>query len=292
MRAMAHALASLAAASLVPGVVESSQRGDALPWLAAAVAGVLPDVLERLSLALARADVLYTPDPLVRVADNEREAGRAVAETACLALATGRMTSLRLRPLPSSCGAFSVRVRRDALPSGMPAFPPVWPAEVEVRVPDGAQMAFHPAPNGRCLARIDVRDACGRGRGRAHSALLLLGGAAALVAWGVPAGVAAGAALFTHAVLDAMGTQGIPLWRRGGRVLAARRWRDEDVRVWRAVAGVSVGTLGVALALGTAFVAHPRRVVAAALVVAAGLFAAAMRGSATVRTKRSSSSGQ
>lgn len=285
MTSLAHALAALAAASLVPGVADASQRGDALPWLAAAFAGMLPDALEWLSRTLARADVLYTPDPLAGEKDNRRGAELAVAAAALRALASDRPVRLRIRPLPSSCGVLVACIRRDALPDGMPPFPPVWPADLHVRSPDGALLEFHPAPGSRSLARIVVR-AHGRGRGRAHSAILLVGGAAALLWTGDPVCGAAGAALAAHAALDALGTQGIPLWRRNGRIVVARRCPD-TAAASRVAAALALAALAASLALQTAYLGHPRRVIATGLLATAAFLATLLslrkRQDATVR---------
>ena len=328
MRTPLHALASVAAASLLPGVVSASQRGDVAPWLAAVLGGMLPDALEALSRALAKADILFTPDPSAAPETTAAEAARAVALAANRALATGRPTRLRLRPLPSSVGTLELRLqnarctaRIESSPSTspsccctlavapsfapsccrtpavtprpsrtaahasvrIPAAPPLWPATVAISAPDGALLEFHPTPNSRHLAeaeqspvahnsmslsRIEVR-APGRGRGLAHSALLLGTTAAVLFAIGGPVCAAAAAALLAHGMLDALGMQGIPLWRRGGARLALRRCADTAAATERAVAIVSCGVLAFGLVLRTAYLEHERRLFAVVLVLVA-----------------------
>ena len=358
MRTPLHALASLAAASLLPGVVAASQRGQVAPWLAAVLAGMLPDALEALSRALAKADILFTPDPSAAPETTAAEAARAVALAANQALTTGHPTRLRVRPLPSSAGTLELRLQdarctarilppnscfrspSDNPPSPscchtpavtpspsccrtpavappprsapanarakIPAAPPLWPATLAIPAPDGALLEFHPPPNSRHLAdtvqsstvqnfmhlfRIEVR-APGRGRGRAHSALLLGTAAAALFAAGGPVCAAAAMALLVHGLLDALGTQGIPLWRRGGPRLALRHCADTAPATERAVIAVSLVLLGAGLTLHTAFIEHERRLLAAMLVLASALLRSAPD-AATIRAhERKPSHGQ
>ena len=344
MRTPLHALASLAAAALLPGVVHASQQGDVVPWLAAVLAGMLPDALEALSRALAYADLLFTPDPSASPEAVAAEAARAVSLAAGRAVATGRATRLRVRPLPTSVGTLELRLqdarctaRVESSPSTfpsccrtlavapspapsccrtlavapssapsccstlavtprpsrtpvhasvrIPAAPPLWPATLAIPAPAGALLEFHPAPNSMhradakqfhaahnstSLSRIEVR-APGRGRGRAHSALLLGAAAAALFAAGGPACAAAAVALLVHGLLDALGMQGIPLWRRGGPRIALRRCADTAADTARGVAAASLAILAVGLVLRTAFLAHEHRLFAALLALAAAI---------------------
>ena len=118
------------------------------------------------------------------------------------------------------------------------------------------------------LSRIEVR-APGRGRGLAHSALLLGVAAAVLFAIGGPVCSAAAAALLAHGVLDVLGMQGIPFWRCGGACLALRHCADTAAATEYVVAIVSLTVLAFGLVLRTAYLEHERRLLAVTLVLAA-----------------------
>ena len=296
-----HALVAVATAALLPSVVRASQSGDAAVWLAAVMGGLLPNALEWLDRALTRADALYTPDPAKPPEVLADEAARTVARFTAMPLETGRALRLRVRPLPSGAGRLSLRFlgrccsasvsangfSANGAPepphsSRVPDMRPIWPAEIAIEPPDGALLEFRPDLADGSKVCVAVRSAC-RGRGLAHSVVILGVSAAALLALGIPWCAAAGAGLLVHGALDAVDLQGIPVFRSGGRMLALRLL-DGESRATRCVANLVGGfVLAAGLVLHTAYLGHGRRLVAVAL-AACALFLLFSRLSRTSRS--------
>ena len=284
MTAGVHALAAVAVAALVPDVIHASESGDVSVWLAAVLGGLLPNAVEWLARALARADALYTPDPALAPDVLAADAAHAVARVATLPLETGRAVRLRIRPLPPSAGRLALRFldrscdarvirteseHQDASAGArIPEIRPLWPAEVDIAPPDGALLEFRQESGNGAAVRIDVR-ATGRGRGFTHSVLVLGAGAFGLFATGNAACAAAGAGLLAHAVLDAGGLHGIPLVTRRWRMVALRRWNDESATAQHVALVVSGLLAALGFVLHTAYLEHERRLVAVALAAAA-----------------------
>ena len=150
----------------------------------------------------------------------------------------------------------------------VPEMRPIWPAEIAIEPPDGALLEFRPDSADGAKVRVAVRSAC-RGRGLAHSAIVLGVMAVALFALGIPWCAAAGAGLLVHGVLDAVDLQGIPVFRSDGRMVALRLL-DGASPATRCVANIVGGfVLAAGLVLHTAYLGHGRRLVAVALAAGA-----------------------
>ncbi len=282
MRPRVHVLVSLAAAAWVPSVVRASESGAVLPWLSAVLAGLLPNAVDAIVRLARRPTSTYTPDPLEPPSAIAEAAAKGVASAVWAATASGRPRTLWIRPLPSSAGTLQVRLLPDrcsarVLPTAEASAAPLsptsvdvtlpplrapWPADVPVPAPDGTLLTILPG-HGTEPGAIALETAV-RARGLGHSAAVLVAASALFFATATPTATAAAVALLAHALLDALDLHGIPLLGARGPRFAGRRWNAEDPAANRVAAVVALVLLVTGLACHTAFLAHPRRIVAAA----------------------------